>query len=186
MHTPSVPEVQQPASATDPRFSTSGILNAQLKEKNRQGLLSTYGGRTGKLLNINKFADQKISERNPSAVSALEHLSRMYADVANKSKAYGVLNDNTKDFGTAATNVNTYNQSVDAVNNYLKSYGVKGGEVAKASGVHNYDQRRFHDDNFGAANKGQIQDSVNKLGSSGETFNELEKQVKKQKQPTKQ
>ena len=185
MHTPSTPEVKQPASATDPRFSTSGILNAQLKEKNRQGLLSTYGGRTGEVMNINKFADQKISDRNPRAVSALEHLSRLYADAAYKSRLHGVDNSGTSDFGTAANNVNAYNKSVDAVNNYLKSYGVESGKLTKAGGVQNYDKRSFHSDDFVASNKGEVQASVSKLGSTGETFNELEKQVKKNKQPTK-
>lgn len=188
LHTPSTPQVQQPASATDPRYSTSGILNAQIKEKNRQGLLSTYSGRTGRDVDINKFADQKISARNPSAVSALEHLSRMYSGVARSASALGVNNENTSDFGTAATNINKYNESVSAVNNYLSSYGLsKKSGVVKAQGAHNYDKRRGHSDNFGASNKDEIASSVNNLANStANTFNELEKTVKKQKQPAKQ
>ena len=186
MHTPSTPEVKQPASATDPRYSTSGILNAQIKEKNRQGLLSTFGGRTGRDVNINKFADAKNYARDPSAVPMLEKLARLYSDAAAKSQAQGVGNSNTKHHSTSARNIGAYNESADAVNNYLKSYGVESGKLTKASDSHNYDKRSFHSDNFGAGNAGDVNASVAKAGQTGEAFNELEKQVKKQKQPTKQ
>ena len=186
MHTPSTPEVNTPASATDPRYSTSGILNAQIKEKNRQGLLSTFGGRTGRDMDINKFADAKNYARDPSAVPMLETLSRLYSDAAAKSRANGVGNKNTSHFSTSAQNIGAYNESVDAVNNYLKSYGVESGKLTKASGSHNYDKRVGHSDNFGARNMDDVNASIAKTGQTGETFNEVEKQVKKQKQPTKQ
>jgi len=188
LHTPSTPRVNQPASATDPRYSTSGILNAQTKERNRQGLLSTYGGRTGRDVDINKFADAKINMRNPSAVSALESLSRLYGGVASAASARGVNNKDTSSWSTSAANINKYNENVNAVNSYLSSYGLsnKSGLV-KASGSHNYDKRIGHSDNFGARNMGDVASSVNNLANStAETFNELEKTVKKQKQPAKQ
>lgn len=186
MHTPSTPTVSQPASATDPRYSTSGILNAQLKEKNRQGLMSTHGGRSGHMMNINKFADQKISMRDPSAISALENLSRMYSDVSEKSKLRGVDNADTSTKKTAKKNIAEYNQSVDSINNYLKSYGISETGAEKAGRAHNFDKRTLHDNNYGATNKDSVKSSVSNLGSSGEAFNQLEEKVKKQKQPTKQ
>lgn len=188
MHTPSTPKVNQPASATDPRYSTSGILNAQTKERNRQGLLSTYGGRTGRDMDINKFADAKADARNPVAVSALESLARLYGGVASSASARGVNNKDTSHRSTSAANINKYNENVNAVNSYLSSYGLskKSGVVA-AQGSHNYDKRTGHSDNFGARNKDEIASSVNNLGNNTvDTFNELEKTVKKQKQPAKQ
>lgn len=186
MHTPSTPKVNSPASATDPRYSTSGILNAQLKEKNRQGLLSTFGGRTGRDMDINKFADAKNYMRNPSAVSALEALSRLYADAANKGAARGVTNDN-HDLSRhdAKKNMGKYNDSVDAVNNYLKQYNVEGSGLTKASGLHNADQRVGHNDNWVAYNKDDIKANLNSAGESGEVFNQVAENAKKQKQAAK-
>lgn len=184
-HTPSTPKVTQPASATDPRYSTSGILNAQLKEKNRQGLLSTLGGRTGEAMNINKFADAKSAMRDPSAMPALEQLARLYADAATKASAKGVNNKDTSDYNKAAKNIRAYNESVDAVSNYLKQYGMQDPNLVKGEGAHNSDTRAFHDSNYGAKNKGEIKQGVANVGKSGEVFNELEKEAKKQKQPTK-
>jgi hypothetical protein len=179
LHTPSAPQVQEPASATDPRYSTSGILNAQLKEKNRQGLLSTLGGRTGQGFDVNKFVDIKAEARDSRAIPVLEQLSKMYADVAQKSKAKGVIND-THSKGKAEKNINAYNQSVDAVNNYLKQYGVENSNVVKVGGMHNYDKRALHDDDYAAKNRDEIKKSVDSLGNSGQTFNDVEQQVKKQ------
>lgn len=186
MHTPSAPtpQVQQPASATDPRFSTSGILNAQTKEKNRQGLLSTYGGRTGEVLNVNKFADKKIEERNPSAVGVLEKAARLYQNAKNSA---GDVN-----------RAGEYNANVDALNKLYASYGDKSN-LEKANvktetktwttrswygpgtGHTHYHKQTTSD----ITNKDAINNTLSKLGSSGETFNDLEKQVKKNKQPTK-
>ena len=180
MHTPSTPEVQAPASATDPRYSTSGVLNAQLKEKNRQGLLSTLGGRNGRFLDVNKFADEKISMRDSRAVPILEQLSKLYADVSEKSKSGGVVNT-THSEHKSKQNIAAYNESVDAVNNYLKQYGVEKSNVVKAGKVENKDERTFHDDDYAAKNKDAVQKSVNDLGSSGKAFNDVEQQIKKQK-----
>ena len=184
-HTPSTPKVTQPASATDPRYSTSGILNAQLKEKNRQGLLSTLGGRTGTAMDINRFADAKSAMRDPSAMPALEQLSRLYADAATKASAKGVANDKTSDYNKSAKHIDAYNESVDAVSNYLKQYGMKDPNLVKGEGAHNFDKRAMHSSNYGASNKKEIKQGVANIGKSGEVFNELEKEVKKQKQPTK-
>ena len=180
MHTPSTPQVQAPASATDPRYSTSGILNAQLKEKNRQGLLSTLGGRTGQGFDINKFADIKAEARDPRAIPVLEQLSKMYADVAKKSNAGGVTYNTTHNKDKSQRNIDAYNQSVDAVNNYLKQYGVKDSGVVKAGKVENKDERTFHDDDYAAKNRGEVKKSIDSLGNSGQTFNSVEQQVKKQ------
>lgn len=180
MHTPSTPEVQAPASATDPRYSTSGILNSQIKEKNRQGLLSTLGGRDGSFLDINKFAEIKKEARDPRAVPVLEQLSKMYADVAQKSKAGGVVRD-THSKGKSIHSIEKYNESVDAVNNYLKQYGVKDSGAVKAGVYHNYDKRALHDDDYAAKNRGEVKKSVDSLGNSGKVFNDVEQQIKKQK-----
>ena len=103
-HTPSTPEVKQPLSATDPRFSTSGILNAHIKEKNRQGLLSTYGGRTGEAMDINKFANKKIEMRDPSAVPVLEQLAKYYSAArTNNDKG----------------NTDAYNENVQNISDFL-------------------------------------------------------------------
>lgn len=177
MNTPSTPEVKQPASATDPRFSTSGILNAQLKEKNRQGLLSTYGGRDGKILDVNKFTENKIEMRDTRAVSAIEQLANLYRNVAN---------NNT---GRVADTGKTVN-AIDAVNNYLKSHGVnKENELVKpevetVTGVSinplsTYGLtsiRKFSR----IKNQGDVNNAINKIGESGDVFNELAKQIKKQ------
>lgn len=181
MHTPSTPEVQAPASATDPRYSTSGILNAQIKEKNRQGLLSTLGGRDGRILDINKFANEKISMRDPRAIPVLEQLSKLYADVAQKSNADGVTYNTTRGKDKSQKNIDVYNESVDAVNNYLKQYGVKDSGVVKAGKTENKDTRVFHDDDYAAKNRGEVRESVNSLGESGKVFNDVEQQIKKQK-----
>lgn len=181
MHTPSTPEVQAPASATDPRYSTSGILNAQLKEKNRQGLLSTLGGRTGQGFDVNKFADIKAEARDPRAIPVLEQLSKLYADVSAKSKAGGVTYNTTHSRTKSQGNIDAYNQSVDAVNNYLKQYGVEKSGVVKAGRVDNKDERAFHDDDFAAKNRSEVQKSVDSLGNSGKAFNDVEQQIKKQK-----
>lgn len=181
MHTPSTPEVQAPASATDPRYSTSGVLNAQLKEKNRQGLLSTLGGRSGRVMDINKFADEKISMRDSRAVPILEQLSKLYADVAKKAEARGVTYNTTHNEDKSQQNIDAYNQSVDAVNNYLKQYGVKNSNIVKAGDADNKDERAFHDDDFAAKNRSEVQKSVDSLGNSGKAFNDVEQQIKKQK-----
>lgn len=180
MHTPSTPEVQAPASATDPRYSTSGVLNAQLKEKNRQGLLSTLGGRSGRIMDINKFADEKISMRDSRAVPILEQLSKLYADVAQKSSAGGVVST-THNKDKSQKNIDAYNQSVDAVNNYLKQYGVENSNTVKAGGRENKDERPFHDDDYAAKNRKEVEKSVDNLGNSGKAFNDVEQQIKKQK-----
>ena len=181
MHTPSTPTVNAPASATDPRYSTSGILNAQIKEKNRQGLLSTYGGRTGSTMNINKFADAKNYMRDPSAMPQLEALSRLYADAAAKAGAKGVAGRTTHSRTKATDAIDAYNQSVDSVNNYLKSYGVNDSGLNKAQGAHNVDKRIGHDDDFRAKNRGEIQAGVASAGQSGDIFNKVADAAKKQK-----
>lgn len=180
MHTPSTPEVQAPASATDPRYSTSGVLNAQIKEKNRQGLLSTLGGRNGSFLDINKFANEKISMRDPRAVPILEQLSKLYADVSEKSKSGGVIKD-THSSPQSQEKIDAYNKSVDAVNSYLKQYGVEKSNVVKAEGPENKDKRIFHDADYAAKNREEVKKSVDSLGSSGKAFNDVEQQIKKQK-----
>lgn len=180
MHTPSTPEVQAPASATDPRYSTSGVLNAQIKEKNRQGLLSTFGGRTGSFLDVNKFADEKISMRDPRAVPILEQLSKLYANVSEKSKSSGVIKD-THSSPQSQENIDNYNKSVDAVNSYLKQYGVEKSGVVKAENTENKDTRVFHDDDYAAKNREEVKKSVDSLGNSGKAFNDVEQQIKKQK-----
>lgn len=181
MHTPSTPEVQSPASATDPRYSTSGILNAQIKEKNRQGLLSTFGGRDGRFLDVNKFANEKISMRDSRAVPILEQLSKLYADVSERVKADGVTYNTSHGKERSQKNIERYNESVDAVNNYLKQYGVENSNIVKAEGTENKDKRIFHDDDYAAKNRGDVQKSVDSLGSSGKAFNDVEQQIKKQK-----
>lgn len=176
MHTPSTPKVNQPASATDPRYSTSGILNAQTKERNRQGLLSTYGGRTGRDIDINKFADAKINMRNPSAVSALETLSRLYAGVKSSGNEKGLAHGKV-DPASYEGRSTKYNNSVDAVNNYLASYNVKDTSLTKASDKMHHAR---------AENKYDIRASVDNIGKSGEIFNQVADVAKKQKQPAKQ
>lgn len=183
LHTPSAPTVESPASATDPRYSTSGILNAEIKEKYRQGMMSNYSGRTGNYLDINKFANIKNERKDPIATSILEKLSALYKDVADKSNAAGV-GKTTHGKDVAKTNIQTYNESVDAVNNFLKSYDVENSNVVKAGRTHNYDKRIVHDDDYAAINKGEINESVKNLGKSGDVFNEVATNVKKRQQTT--
>lgn len=181
-HTPSTPEPKQPASATDPRYSTSGILNSRIKEKYRQGLLSTYGGRTGKAMNINKFANIKTSMRDPSAVPILEKLARMYGDVEVNASRRGVDNKNTSSSSRASKNINAYNDSVQQINNLLASYGATDKQgLTKASDAHNFDDRSLHNDNYGAKNRKDVKKSVANIGATGETFNDLEKIIKEKK-----
>lgn len=186
-HTPSIPAVEVPESATNPRFSTSGILNAHLKEKYRQGLLSNYTGRTGNMYyDINKFANAKINRRDPSALAALEHLAKLYGDVANKSKLAGVGNSDTSSGDEASANQKQYNDSINAVNNYLKSYNLTDKQgMTKAGENKNYDERSFHQKNYGAANAGEVKESVANIGKTGETFNDLEAAYKKQQKSKK-
>ena len=179
MHTPSTPKVNSPASATDPRYSTSGILNAQTKERNRQGLLSTYGGRTGQDIDINKFADAKINMRNPSAVSALESLSKLYSNVAQAGNQKGVGYGKTG-ASKATARINEYNKNVDAVNNYLSNYGTKDKNIVKAQDA------RITGTVGRATNKREVGNYLNNMGSSSEVFNEVAENIKKQKQPAKQ
>ena len=178
-HTPSTPTVTPPASATDPRYSTSGILNNQIKEKNRQGLLSTYGGRTGEAMDINKFANKKINMRDASVLPAMEQIARMYGNVVNKSKLAGVSNDGTSSKSTAARNVQSYNASVDDLNRVLASYGAKESEFVKGGGTYNFDKRTFHADNYGAVNNAQVANAAANIGANSEQFNDLEKKIKK-------
>lgn len=178
-HTPSAPKVTAPASATDPRFSTSGILNAQIKEQNRQGILSTFGGRTGQIMDINKFANKKIAMRDPSAMPILEKLSKLYANVATKSKAAGVGNKKTSSESKSNRNIGAYNASVDQVNNVLSQYGVKDSQgMVKAESAKNYDKRDLHAPNYGASNQGQVASSVASMGKTGQTFNDVEAAIK--------
>lgn len=180
LHTPSTPEVKQPASATDPRFSTSGILNAQNKEKNRQGLFSTYGGRTGEAMDINKFANQKISMRDPSAVSVLEKVASLYNVARNTAGD--------------ASKASQYNASVDALNKIYSAYGEKNNlEKADVETKKKYVSvgpsapgsvgapytKEITEYNF--KNKDAINNVISKLGSSGEEFNKLAEKIKKQK-----
>ena len=185
LHTPSTPEVKAPASATDPRYSTSGILNAQIKEKNRQGLLSTLGGRNGRFLDVNKFANEKISMRDPRAIPVLEQLSKLYADVSEKVKADGVTYNTSHGKERSKKNIEAFNESVDAVNNYLKQHGVESSNIVKAGRAENKDDRIFHDDDYAAKNRWEVQKSVDSLGKSGKAFNDVEQQIKKQKPATK-
>jgi hypothetical protein len=185
LHTPSAPTVESPASATDPRYSTSGILNAEIKEKYRQGMLSNYSGRTGNFLDINKFANIKNERNDPRAVSILEKVSALYAEAAKRSHGRGVDNSNTAHEGTAEKNIRYYNESVDAVNNYLKQYGVDDSGLVKGGRTHNYDKRQFvHDNNEGAANKDEIKKSVDSIGKTGDVFNSVAEQYKKKNQAT--
>ena len=178
-HTPSAPQVTAPASATDPRYSTSGILNAQIKEKNRQGLLSTYGGRAGKAMDINKFANAKINMRDPSAVSILEQLSDLYSNVAKNSQAKGVGNNDTSSKRTAKANIATYNASIDQVNNMLSSYKVQDSQgLTKAGSAHNFDKRTLHDNNYAANNYKEVDKAVANMGATGQTFNDVEARIK--------
>lgn len=185
MHTPSAPEVKAPASATDPRYSTSGILNAEIKEKYRQGMLSNYSGRTGNFLDINKFANIKNERNDPRATSVLEKLSSLYAEAAKRSHERGVDNSNTAHESTAEKHIAYYNESVDAVNNYLKQYGVDDSGLVKGGRTHNYDKRKLvHDNNEGAVNKDEIKKSVDNLSKTGDVFNSVAEQYKKKNQPT--
>jgi len=195
LHTPSTPTVNQPASATDPRFSTSGILNAHIKEQNRQGLLSTYGGRTGQTMNINKFAEKKIYSRDPSAVPVLEKLAQLYKTASDKSNAPGVGNDNTSSKSKAKRNIAAYNESVDAIDAFLASYSTDSkSNLTKSTGAQkaeqplNYDNRVVHANNYGAGNKNEIKTSVNNVGiNTAEVFNQVAAKAKKQNKvnPTK-
>ena len=192
-HTPSTPTVTPPASATDPRYSTSGILNNQIKEKNRQGLLSTYGGRTGKRFDINKFAENKISMRDPSAVPLLEQLAKYYADAGRKGSNL-VTNGST---ASAEAGKNIYNQSVDKVNNLLSEYGVKDSGLTKAgkttrTGVewnhtlyYNKKGAQVKGFTYGTENADEVRAKANKIGATGEIFNQVAESAKKKLNPTK-
>ena len=183
-HTPSTPTVTPPASATDPRYSTSGILNNQIKEKNRQGLLSTFGGRTGKQFDINKFAENKISMRDPSTVPLLEQIAQMYNKAVKAGQAQGVSNSDTSSHEVAVNNMNAYNNEVNKINSVLASYGTTSG-LTKAGGLENYDKRQLHGDNFGAVNKDKVGNSLNSAGRSGDIFNQVAEGAKKKLKSTK-
>ena len=183
MHTPSAPTVESPASATDPRYSTSGILNAEIKEKYRQGMLSNYSGRTGNFLDINKFANIKNERNDPRAVSILEKVSSLNAEAAKRSHWRGVGTE-TSSKGVVDGNIMFYNESVDADNNYLKQYGVDDSGLVKAGHMHDYDKRIFHERDYAASNKNKINESVENLSKSGDVFNSVAEQYKKKNQAT--
>lgn len=181
MHTPSTPTVTPPASATDPRYSTSGILNARIKEANRQGLLSTYGGRTGANMDINKFANNKINMRDPSLMPILENIAKTYNKAVQSGKARGVSNNATSSKSTAKHNTATYNAAVDDINKLLEGYGTKTN-LTKASGTHNYDKRALHSSNYGASNAGEVNESISNAGKASQIFNDVEASAKGKKQ----
>lgn len=178
-HTPSTPEVKQPLSATDPRFSTSGILNAHNKEKNRQGLLSTYGGRTGEAMDINKFAENKISMRDPSAVPVLEQLAKYYS-AARTNNAKG--------------NTDAYNKNVQNISDFLSGYGAKDAGLQKANvekktittpytswsgpGTNHTSYRR--EVVTTVTNQDAINKSMDNINKQTEIFNQVAKNAKKQ------
>ena len=182
-HTPSVPEVKQPASATDPRYSTSGILKSQIKEKNRQGLLSTYGGRTGAAMDINKYTEAKMEQRDSSAMPLLEKLAKLYASAGKNTE-----------------NANAFNNNVNQINSLLSSYGQNSGlssaqketrmkkEYAGSGwsgpGTGGGSRYKRTTEEY-VANADQLKQQVANLGKSGQQFNDIEAAAKRQKKTTK-